>query len=297
MDSAAKSPSLLQKAVLVGLASLLALFAYGFTGLLTTGNPSTPFTEEEIRRRVDSARERWGDVYANRLEEFLNAIPTTPPGGAVFLGDSITHVYELDLIFPDKPYINRGTSGDTIQGLRERLDVCVSALKPSEVYVMIGTNNLWNDSSEAFVDSLMEEYTSLFEELRQHAPEATITIQSILPTRGDWLFRNGLAATVNSRLKPLAQSQGFQWLDVCSLFQDEQGQLREELTFDGIHLNSDGYVLWSNLLHPEIPVSQLYENIAPQWLAFNSRSSAISAINPPVAVNPANPKLPPQIVI
>ncbi|MGF1572636.1 MAG: GDSL-type esterase/lipase family protein [Sumerlaeia bacterium] len=286
--------------VVIACISLSLLFAQSFSGFSVTGKPGTAppsYTPQEIQDRVALARERWGAVYAERMELFMKETPQESFGGTVFLGDSITHVFELDIIFPDSTFINRGISGDTVQGLTDRLDVSVAALKPKAIYVLIGTNNLWQDSSEPFIEGLMQDYAKLFTAIKSQAPEAAVTIQAVLPTRDAWLFRNDLITAVNARLQPLALQHGFAWLDLSTPFQNKDNHLRAELTFDGLHLNSDGYILWAQLLQPEADIVTFYQNIAPQWLAFNRRDFPISLVNPPQMPQPADPALLPELVL
>ena len=60
----------------------------------------------------------------------------------VFLGDSLTDGYNLELYYPDYVVSNRGIGGETTHGLEERLKVSAYDLKPKVVVMLIGGNNL-----------------------------------------------------------------------------------------------------------------------------------------------------------
>ena len=53
---------------------------------------------------------------------------------------------------------------------------------------------------------------------------------------------------INRRLKAISNSEGVIYLDLYLLFADEQGNLKTELTTDGLHLSSEGYKLWRTAL-------------------------------------------------
>ena len=279
---------------IIGLLLLMlgAAVVYGaFTGFGVKGVP------ENNEQRLLRARNTWGQVYADRMALFLEENPRIQKGGTVFLGDSLTHVFELQLLFPEENFINRGISGDGILGLIDRLDVCVEALEPSSIYVLIGTNDLWHQQTEAYYNEVMGNYRTLFQELQQRAPEAQITIQSLLPTTGEtWSFRNAPVQAINPRLKILTEEFGFRWLDLHPHFADEAGTLRPELTFDGLHLTSQGYLFWANLIKPSEPMELLFERIAPQFIAFNSPVYSVTGINLPTQEGPYYPS-PHELVI
>ena len=52
----------------------------------------------------------------------------------------------------------------------------------------------------------------------------------------------------NAILKSLSLERGFVFIDLHPHFCDPKGQLREELTIDGVHLTPEGYALWRKLL-------------------------------------------------
>ena len=62
-------------------------------------------------------------------------------GGVVFVGDSITDFCNLDTYYPGLNAVNRGISGDTVEGIRGRLEESVFGLSPSVVVLLGGANN------------------------------------------------------------------------------------------------------------------------------------------------------------
>ena len=48
------------------------------------------------------------------------------------------------------------------------------------------------------------------------------------------------------------QTKLYTVIDLYALFVNSKGQLRDNLTYDGLHLNEEGYKVWSNFIKPTI---------------------------------------------
>ncbi|NEQ69725.1 MAG: lysophospholipase, partial [Symploca sp. SIO2D2] len=94
--------------------------------------------------------------------------------------------------------------------------------------------------------------------LHQVHPEAQIVVQSILPhgaEKATWEGRDRLLSIpnkdiqeINQALKEIAQDEGAIYLELYPLFADTDGNLKMELSTDGLHLNQQGYQVWSYAL-------------------------------------------------
>ena len=63
--------------------------------------------------------------------------------------------------------------------------------------------------------------------------------------------RNLMVEELNMRLRDYAVSEQLVYVDINNVIADEGG-LRTEVTYDGIHLNGLGYRLWVEVLTPVI---------------------------------------------
>ena len=86
-------------------------------------------------------------------------------------------------------------------------------------------------------------------------PGCSLYIQSVLPVSTVRLAypymkgHNAKVAAVNARLRELCAERAWcTFVDIAPLLSDEKGELRKELTKDGIHLQPAGYVIWSDYL-------------------------------------------------
>ena len=57
---------------------------------------------------------------------------------------------------------------------------------------------------------------------------------------------------INAKLEAVVKSNGATWINVNPAFCDEEGNLRSDLTNDGLHLLGPGYLMWRDLLLPYI---------------------------------------------
>ena len=88
------------------------------------------------------------------------------PGRVVFLGDSITDIWNLEKFFPGKPYVNRGISGQTTSQMLVRMFPDVIGLQPAAVIFLGGTNDIAGNTgpqTEKMVEENIQAMTELAE--------------------------------------------------------------------------------------------------------------------------------------
>nr|WP_255565872.1 GDSL-type esterase/lipase family protein [Desemzia sp. RIT 804] len=163
----------------------------------------------------------------------------------VFAGDSQTDYFEWGEYFEGLSVANRGISGDTSEGLLERIGQ-VTELNPEKVFLMIGINDLQQDIP---VEIIVQNYIKIIEALKKANLETQIYVQSVFPVAGD-LYENNLykrSEPINEDVaklnKRLAQLDGIIFLNVAEKFGTE---LSEDYSVDGLHLNKEGYEIWLN---------------------------------------------------
>lgn len=157
----------------------------------------------------------------------------------VLVGDSLSMWLPPDLLPRDRFWLNQGISGDTTAGILQRLHFFADT-RPTTIHLMAGINDLKNGASDADVINNLRE---IMVRLQQQHPQAQIVVHSILPTRWPQL-PSGRIRRINGYVQFLAQQQGVEFLDLQSTFADAEGNLRLELTSDGLHLSPQGYQLW-----------------------------------------------------
>jgi lysophospholipase L1-like esterase len=237
----------------------------------------TGMTDEE---RLADAEARRRIYYRNRLELFIKELPDVKKGGTVFLGDSITQGFPISVAFQGQNVINRGIGGDIIEGVTERLDICIEALKPKQVYLMIGVNNLlWAFRAPEVYD---KQFRTLLSDLHYAAPKAKVTVLSALPISGKFAENNHLIPPYNALIKGITEEFGLEYIDLHPYFTDEKGELRADLTVDGVHLNVNGYLSWLQAILGRDEFFETALNLSGSWAKKYSPTFSVTKIDPPM---------------
>lgn len=177
-----------------------------------------------------------------------------PENLTVLLGDSLSLWFPPEMLPPEQTWLNQGISGETSAGLLSRLYL-LDDTEPQAIFLMIGINDLISGATD---ETILANQRLIIRYLRRNHPQAKVIVQSILPHSADavtWEGRDQLLSIpnsriqqINKRLEELAQSQGVIYLDLYPFFANAQGNLNNELSTDGLHLNTNGYLVWNNVL-------------------------------------------------
>ncbi|MFR5875845.1 MAG: SGNH/GDSL hydrolase family protein [Eubacterium sp.] len=174
------------------------------------------------------------------------------PNQTVIAGDSITEIFNMDL-FSDyinrcgKFVYNRGISGDTSDRFLERFDDTVLNLKPSNLVLLIGTNDLTLISDIDYVFCNIEK---VIMKAKSSCPDTNIILQSVYPVNYKNRKKNNNIIELNSRLKAMSEKYNIIYLDIYSLILDDNGGLNPKYTYDGLHPNALGFEIAANQIIP-----------------------------------------------
>lgn len=158
---------------------------------------------------------------------------------SILVGDSLSMWFPKEKLPTGTLWLNQGISGDTSSGIVTRL-TAFSQTRPDAIYIMAGINDLRKGASD---ETILRNYSRIIRRLRQTHPQTKIIIQSILPTRVPTIS-NSRIYNLNAKLALIAKQEKANYLNIYTWFTDFQGNLRSELTTDGLHLSQDGYDVW-----------------------------------------------------
>lgn len=172
----------------------------------------------------------------------------------IFCGNSITDGGEWQEIFNDINIINRGISGDIVQGVIDRIDE-LTRHQPCKLFLLIGVN----DISKGTATKLIAERTKEFiERFLQKSPATKIFVQSVLPVNPVYnkfpthVNKTDSIVALNKRLSSLSVKYPVTFIDLFSQFADSRRQMDSSLTNDGLHLKGKGYMLWKSIVFPYV---------------------------------------------
>lgn len=173
----------------------------------------------------------------------------------VFLGDSITWMYKLDEHFEGHNVINSGISGDTTKKVLERMEEDVYIYNPSKVVLLIGTNDFIYGMS---LDETLNNIKEIIDNLKTNRKYAEIYIESVYPINDtdnskinhDMVCnrKNEKIDELNKEIKKICKEEKVKYIDLTDILKDEDGNLNLDYTYDGLHMNEEGYKVISKEL-------------------------------------------------
>jgi lysophospholipase L1-like esterase len=184
--------------------------------------------------------------------------PSANEDRVVFMGDSITDIWQLDKSFPGKPYVNRGIGGQTTPQMLIRFRPDVIALSPKVVVILAGTNDISGNTGPMTLGEIEGNLQTMAELARLHG--IRVVLASVLPVN-DYTERSKLffplrppdqILELNRWIKDYAARNNFIYLDYFSTMVDEKGLLKRGLSEDGLHPNDKGYAVMAPLAQKAI---------------------------------------------
>lgn len=204
--------------------------------------------DSQQKQEIDSSYAN--GYYVERMRFFTRLQPSSA-NLVAFVGNSITEAGPWQEILPGVNVINRGISGDNSWGVLARIDA-VLALKPAKIFLMIGVNDLKRGTP---VEYITNNYKRIVTRIQQSQPQTKVYLQSVLPIAEQGIaaiyqkISNRLITTLNDSLQQIAVRYHCEFLNLNKeVFAGADGQLKRELTTDGLHLKHTGYLEWAAYL-------------------------------------------------
>ncbi|MCE1199386.1 MAG: GDSL-type esterase/lipase family protein [Marinilabiliales bacterium] len=191
-------------------------------------------------------------TYYDQRKSLFELLPDTR-NEVVFLGNSITDGAEWCELLNNPKVKNRGISGDTSEGVLNRL-YQIYNIKPAKVFLLIGINDLAKNVSP---DTVFANICKIVSILRTKSPSTKVFVQSILPVNNTFkTFSSHTGKTaqviaINGRLKEICPRLGATYVDLFDALKNPNDDLLNPLyTNDGLHLLGEGYKTWLTVIKP-----------------------------------------------
>ena len=173
----------------------------------------------------------------NEVKDILNP-------NYVFLGDSITDFYDLSKYYEGLPIVNSGINGNSTKDILENMQDRVYRYNPSKVIILIGVNDVVYDIS---MDETISNIDKIIKGIKNNLPNCEIYVESIYPVNHD-IRRNNAGnrensdiKEINEKLEDYCEDNDITYIDMYDLLKDDDDNLKEEYTKDGLHLSDKGY--------------------------------------------------------
>jgi len=196
--------------------------------------------------------------YLKKYQKENSKLPdlTSGQNRIVFMGDSITEFWSAlcPEFFAEKPYINRGISGQTSPQMLVRFRADVIALKPKIVVILAGANDIAGNTGPSTLEMITDNIFSMAELAKAH--QIKVILCSVLPAY-DFHWKPGSFPAekiiqLNKMIKEYADANEILYLDYYSALVDERKGLKAAYADDGVHPNKAGYEVMGPLVEKAI---------------------------------------------
>lgn len=207
---------------------------------------------ESENENTESTEQTENDAnVANKTREFNNKV--------AFIGDSRTQAFLMYAGLSDVvDYTSIGLMVDTAitkqfitndKGEKITLLEDLKNRNVDTVYIMLGVNELGWVYSSIFI----KKYEELIDKIIELKPNCEVILQSIIPVTktksdSDKIYNNTRITEYNTLIKEMASRKNIKYIDLVPILTDENGNLPEKASPDGIHLNKEYCLKWLDCL-------------------------------------------------
>lgn len=176
--------------------------------------------------------------------------------GALFIGDSRTEGLQLyagikkaDFFCAKGMTIDKINDGEKVlfgSGTEVSVYDVLDGKEYSRVYIGLGLNEL----GMKYIDDYVEEYNSLIATVKAKQPAAEIYVQALLPvthgkSESHEYVNNAQIYWYNTHILEIAENNDVTYVNADAPLVNENGELVDEATTDGVHMNKEYCKKWA----------------------------------------------------
>ena len=199
-------------------------------------------------QKAKNGPERWEqDIRAFEDWDRKNSVPSE---AVLFVGSSSIRLWQTHECFPELPVLNRGFGGSQISQVNYYARRIVLPYKPKVVVFYAGDNDVASGKSARRV---FDDYKAFTQMVHAGLPKTRIIFVCIKPSRSRWTLWP-VMSEANAMVKELCSKDSrLYYFDAASPLLDSEGLPKAEFFLpDKLHLNGEGYKVWTSLLRPLI---------------------------------------------
>ena len=221
--------------------------------------------QEVQKEQMEMMMEHMKEEQLRKVQNYQTLNRMAEPGGILFTGSSLMEMFPIVEMcvsagVTERVY-NRGIGGTTSDDFLREIDTVLLQLKPSKVFINIGTNDMTDRVyGDGWKDHLQENYEKILQTAKEKIPDAMLYCMAYYPTNlhlpnaNEWTHQmlkdrtQENIAECNARVRALAEKYGYRYIDVNDGLIDENGEQKKEFAIDGVHMIAEGYrVVFENL--------------------------------------------------
>lgn len=171
-------------------------------------------------------------------------------GGVVFVGSSSIRLWNIQKFFPDLNAVNRGFGGSFMEDSVYYAKRIVIPYEPKTVVLYAGDNDIASGKTPEIIFAGFKEFVKI---IHAALPKTKIVYIPIKPSIKRWEFIDSIRAA-NRLIQQYVQTDNLlDYIDIDAPMIGEDGKPKKSLFLDdGLHLNEEGYRLWTQLLTPRL---------------------------------------------
>jgi lysophospholipase L1-like esterase len=194
--------------------------------------------------------------FAKDMQAFAAQDKQKPPPAApvLFVGSSSIRMWKVAQSFPDLAVVNRGFGGSQISHVLQYFDRVVTPYKPRVIVFYSGDNDIAGGKS---AERVATDFAEFLRRVHETLPGTPVVLISPKPSIKRWKLIETIREA-NGRLAALAKDDPLlHFVDVHPAMLNEKGEPRPELFLgDWLHMNAEGYKIWTDLVRPWIEVKK-----------------------------------------
>jgi len=197
-------------------------------------------------RKPDPARFT-ADIAAFEAWDRQNSFPEE---AVLFVGSSSIRMWQTAECFPDVPVINRGFGGSHVSDVNHFAKRIVLKYAPRTIVFYAGDNDIADGKTP---EQVAGDFASFVEIVQAKLPNTKIIYLPIKPSLARWRLWPQMQVT-NALVKRFVDSNDhLGYVDTATPMLGPGGKPRSEIFVeDGLHMNAQGYQIWSDLLRSNL---------------------------------------------
>ena len=192
-------------------------------------------------------------VWESTIQEFEEKdINIRPPADSIlFVGSSSINFWKtLSEDMAPLPIINRGFGGSKITDVIHFAHRIVLPYKPKVIVFYTGDNDMSMGRKQS-AEEVLNNYQKFVHLVHNQLPNTKIYFISIKPSIDRWLDWENMNKANQIIKKFSNKSEILGFIDISSSMLNAVGKPREDiLIWDGIHMNDEGYRVWTSIIKP-----------------------------------------------
>lgn len=221
--------------------SLLAVLLFTSSVFVASSN----LQADEVKK---SPHDKW--LPAMQAFEKQDTAQKRKPGGIVFTGSSSIRLWDLPKSFPDRYLLNRGFGGSEIADAVHFVETLVLKHQPHTVVFYAGDNDVAHGKNAKTVAA---DFRAFVAAVHEKLPKTRILYIAIKPSLKRWNLAGTMTEANQAIAKICAESPLLEYVDIWQPMLGDDGKpLAKWFVKDGLHLNAEGYELWTGIVREKL---------------------------------------------